>query len=414
MSFVFILLCLACNLLVRIIHRSWINPFAVMSIPYIFIVSFNKLFGEGLGFFPITDESLFVIILGLMSVAVGILIVDVLSSRRFTLTVPNNQIAQLRNYNIDAMLYYSLGVEVLGVLKLSVIVFQFGLSGLVREGALVSGLFGHLLLSIYPIQPILLFAWFNNKRKLPYVGSVLLTAVLLFASFVKYHVISYVVTCFFFLVLSNRKYLKKGTVILITLAVAFFVTNYVIDFIVKQVFSSVSSSFYINHLWKYVAGAVINSDAYLSGAMGGGETIHYKALSFIFAFPNMFITKIATDPFFPHTGCSLVPVSIVGEESNVVDAITYMFTIDGDAISRFEFMLYYVFFGMIIEAIFVGALSHKGRLHTTLSTVLSFFVFFSFFGTFYVNSMPWEVCIYSVLITHLFDNTRGVRFVLLS
>lgn len=392
------------------IHKTWINPFTVLCMPYVFVVAMNKIYGENKGFYSIGENTLLIIGLGLISFFIGTMIISVRHSTSYSHTVLSDNSEPLYNYRIDAMANYSIFILVLGYIKLGSIVYTQGIYGLTQEGTLVAGLFGHLLFTIYPLQPLLLLYWLKNKKDVKFGMVVLFTALLLSASFVKYHIICFFVMCYLFLVLTVRKYFKKATVTLLVGVVALFIINYVVGFVSQNILNQVSRSFYSDHLWKYVAGAVINGDAFHDGVMGGNATVGYKLMTFLFALPNMFIQALTGNRLFPREGLRMISVSRIGEYSNVTDAISYMYPITGGFGQVIAFVIYYVILGLLMEMIFTYGVAKTEKLHISIATIFSFFLFFSFFGTFYINEMPWEIAIYSVVVVQLFSKNIRFRF----
>ena len=63
-----------------------------------------------------------------------------------------------------------------------------------------------------------------------------------------------------------------------------------------------------------------------------------------------------------------------------------------------------------MEMIFTYGVAKTEKLHISIATIFSFFLFFSFFGTFYINEMPWEIAIYSVVVVQLFSKNIRFRF----
>jgi len=394
----------------RKLHNTFINPYTVLSAPYMFVVLLNKVWGEKIGFYPIGDMTLTVIGGGLICFFIGTLI----ASGRVSIILKNyvypDNSQRLDNYRMKSMLYYSFVVTVISLLKALLIIRSMGFSGLTREGTLVAGLVGHLLLTAYPLQPFMFYYWLKNKKKVIYLISFLLFLVVLFCSFVKYHIIGMIVICYLFVVLTERKYLKKGAILLVALVVTLFILNYIVDFVSNNVYSRVQSSFYFNHFWKYLTGAVINGDRYYTGSIGGVAGIGYKLMTFLMALPNMFIFALTGKKVFPYESIRMTRVSYVGEYSNVIDAISYMYSSETGIIGVIGFGLFFVLFGIAMELLFLKNIFRVQNLQIFISTVVTFFLFFSFFGTFYINSMPWEIAIYSALIPQLFNNRAKIRF----
>ena len=393
----------------RELHNTFINPFTVLCAPYMFVVVLNKILGERIGFYQIGNKTLFVIGGGLFSFFVGTLIASANSSKNLKNYVFADNSYKINSYNLKAMLYYSLFVTIVGLLKAVLIIRTMGFSGLTREGTLIAGLVGHLLFTAYPLQPFLLYYWLKNKEKVLYILAFVLFLLILFCSFVKYHIIGMIVICYLFVVITERKYLKTGAILLIAIVVAFFILNYVIDFISNNVYHQVHSSFYLFHLWKYLTGAVINGDLYYAGTLGGVASTGYKLMTFIMALPNMFIYAIIGKKLFPYESIRMTSVSYIGEESNVIDAISYMYSSKTGVVGVIGFLIVFVVFGIIMELLFLKNIFKENNLQIFISTLFAFFLFFSFFGTFYINSMPWEITVYSAIVPQLFNNNAKFR-----
>ena len=392
----------------KIINNTYINPFSVLCTPYLVVVIANKLIGEKMGFFAIGDKTLFVVGLGLVSFFFGCCIISVYRSPIFHTNIREDNSFKLENYRIRAILYYCSLITAIGVIKALYLFLTMGIAGLTREGALVSGVVGHLLFTVYPLQPILLYYWLKNRSRTIYLLTYLAFLLIIFCSSVKYHVIGIVVESYLFIALTERKYLKKGAMTMVLFTALLFAMNYVIDFINNNIYGKVNNSFYFNHFWKYMAGAVINGDRYFSGEIGGVVSVFYKLMSFVIALPNMFIYFITGEKLFVFEGIRMTSVSSIGESSNVVDAISYLYPIKENVTEIATFILIFIAFGAIMEMLFFNSVRKAGNLQVFPATIFTFFLFFSFFGTFYINSMPWEIAVYSGIIPVVFNKRTRI------
>ena len=127
-----------------------------------------------------------------------------------------------------------------------------------------------------------------------------------------------------------------------------------------------------------------------------------KILSFLFALPNMFISKFLDVKLFPYVGQRMLSIGANDELSNTTDAMGHIFPSKADSIELLLWSLILLLIGVIAAYIYRRSLSNIKRFSTTIAIYMTFFVFFSFFGTFYINSNPWEILVYSLFVPKLF------------
>ena len=158
----------------------------------------------------------------------------------------------------------------------------------------------------------------------------------------------------------------------------------------------------MGHFWKYFSGSVIYSNYNFTSGISVDVDMGTKFMTFLCALPNMFLS-LFDDPLFPYKLLPMLPVSNFGEESNVVDAVGYLFPSKaGDT----EFFLFYVlmcFLGFLFAFLYKKHNNiNRNYFDTFLSNLMCYFLFFSFFGTFYVNSAPWEMLVWSLVLPKFF------------
>ena len=230
---------------------------------------------------------------------------------------------------------------------------------------------------------------------------VLLLILVTFGTFIKYNVIGLFVTLFMFIMIYRKSLLRKAIIVLVSITCIVFVSNYAVGFFLRDV--EVDSSFYINHLWNYASGSLIY-DNYIFGYHGVrvGVSIWYKLMTFICGLPNMFIYKLSGDKIFPHERQDDLVISSDGTTSNVVDAIGYIYPSHGYFYEILCFCAVIILIGFFSALIYKKGLVKSKRIHSFLAVYITYFVFFSFFGTFYIVSGPWEILVYSLIIPQLF------------
>ena len=394
----------------KYIHKNWINPHNALALPYFVIILIHKLYGESLGFYPISNKTMIIVTIGIVLFFLGTSLTMLFKRNEYQ----SSSLSFLeyedvfKFYRIKGMLNYALIVVAISGIRTIYQIYRLGIRGLSdNEGLVISGIIGHLMLTIYPIVPVLFFYWLKH-RKTKYKWRILAITIcyigMLFLTFVKYHVAGIIIIIFLLSVNHEPKYFKKGVVILSTLVIGLFVLNYVAGFISANIIKQVNRSFYTTHLWGYISGSLINSGKWISGFPAATSSVPYKLLSYIFVLPNMFISTIFKENLFPVA--SGVPMSIIGnnmETSNVVDAISTLYPSNGDALEVIFFSIAMIALGGIFEYIFIKQKGRNSRLQISTAVIMTFMLFFSFFGTFYMNPMPWEIIVYSYIIIGLFD-----------
>lgn len=393
-------------------EKNVINIVSLLMTPYVFITIVNNLFAYKMGFYLISDKVLVMLLSAFVCFFLGNIII---SPRGVPLLAEDDNQLRFEQYNIPAMTRTLLIIGTIGVIKIGQMILNGSLRLAIQEDSLDilgGGLVGHLTLLSYSILPIVFLYWIENKRKISCLVSVLLIMAVTFASFVKYNVIGLAVSQFIFVLMYKKSLLKRAIILLVSFTLIAFIGNYAISFWLNN--AVVKGSFYTNHLWVYISGSVIYDNHIFDGSLNNGFSIFYKLGTFIFALPNMFIQK-ATGGFklFPHVKKDFLNVgSLYGQTSNVTDAVGYIYPAGGDIFDSIIFLIVMFIIGMVFAKIYTKGKRRNDRFDTFTCIFLTYFVFFSFFGTFYINPGPWEMLVYSIIIPRLFlkgtNLTRGV------
>lgn len=402
------------------IYKKIITPFTCIAVPYLIIIPMNNYWAVNIGFHVITVNVMIMIISGLILFFVGSIIAN--NRRQIVSTdvvaARENSNTEFELYNFRGMMKYAFFVSIIALIRVAIGISRGGLgyfASSAGEGFMTSGIVGHLLLSLYPIIPILLYYWLNNKKKVKYLIAIIIPVMCLFLSFVKYHSIALLVLCFMFVAFKNRKYVKVGSVAIVALAIFVFVFNYYLDFRSRGVLNNINQSFYMLHLWKYIGGGLIHDGEIFVFGVNNAWSGLYKIGRLFCALPNMILypffgykplfTSIASDLGFS-------AVSDIGESGNTVDFIGYMFPSDKSVFGFVIFGLTLIGLGYISTKLFNKAyddLNNYSRLCTALSFTV-FFCFFSFFGVYGALSTPWEIIVWSIIMPNLFYEKANVKF----
>lgn len=117
----------------------------------------------------------------------------------------------------------------------------------------------------------------------------------------------------------------------------------------------------------------------------------------------MFIQKISGGHYmFPSLYGGSRVIGTNDSITNITDAFEYLFP---SKASLNEYVVYYtfiLFIGILFERLYVKAKFKDMYFNTFIVNLLVFFVFFSFFGSFYIHEEPWETLIYALVIPNVF------------
>lgn len=397
------------------VDERLINVVSVITIPYIIVITINNFFAVKYGFFQISNKTILMELLGLFSIFIGTIIIN----HRKTILIGKYEKEYSTNekfqfYKMDAMRNYCIIIEILCYLRLIYFVRRHGFSYLSRDGVenFLSGPIGHAYYTIYILLPILLYYWLKNKTQISFLIVALAGGALSFFSFTKYHIIGLLILCYLFISLEDYHYIKKGAVVVAGFIILAFVSNYIIGFINSRVIHSVNRNFYVNHLWKYIGGSVINSNIVFQRGLNEQADFIDKLLKCIVPLPNMFLMAIfGTEITFSniHLGYEYVGKTYLGETSNAIDFIGYMFPSKGDVFDVIIFSVIMCMFGMLSAYLYNKSVKNKNSFYITICVYFTFFLALAFFGEFATKSMTWELLVWSAILPKLFDRRIKIK-----
>lgn len=410
-TFIFLAVSLGLILLERYRNKQLMSPLTVLIIPYMIIVAINNFYAVRFGFYAVTNKVFCMLLFGFVMFFIGgaVLKINPVVKR-------NSAISKLNNYNVKAMGRFTLAIEMIIIIKFIITLRSYNLTWFIadaNEGYLMQGIVGHLMLMLYATLPIIFLYWIKNKKKYLYLLISLVGVGLMFMTFVKYHVICLIVLMYLVAAAEDRKYLKKGAVFIVIVCISSFVFSYFVTFLLRGKTNEVQNSFYIYHLWKYIGGSVINDNLIFSQGLYTDVNIFYKLGGILFAFPNMFITAFGFTPVCHKTGLPMYPISSVGEYSNVIDFIGYLFPSKGGVLDIISFAFVMLVFGFISRLIYCRFRKKNNRFTLAGWAYMLFFCFFSFFGVYGALTNPWEIMLDCAIIPAIFSGKfvlGGYRF----
>ena len=411
MAFIFTIGCILLTGLSCLSSRRVLNVVAVLIIPYAVLAPVNNYIMTGFGFYPINDEVLWMLLGAFVCFFLGSAAVDSFFSLR---QLPGD--TELRegrdgisNINWNAMFFYALAVSLITFLRLAYYVRGHGLAAVGQEafsGYLTSGIPGHIFLSSAPLVPVMFYYWLKNPGRIRYLLAVLCLTGLFFMTLVKYHVISVAIATYFLAAIEEKKYLKTGGLLLGAAGTSVFVLNYFISFLVRGVAGNIDNSFYMNHFWNYAAGSLVYDNRIFINGIRTDVSIFYKLGSFVAAPVNLFLYGLFGLRLFPHDTLKHYLVASNGEKGNVVDAIGYLFPSKGSMVDILVFgiviLLLGALFSWIYHSLYLKSI-RENRLPVMLAYFMTYFVFLSFFGTFYINLVPYEILFWCWVMMFVFD-----------
>lgn len=398
------------------INRHPVNIISVITIPYIFIVVLNNYFlAERLGFYKISDEVIRMLGTSVLLFSTGSLLADCMKKIRSTDAVQEQNQLEIRLLCCKSpqMRNYVFVVECITFVRFLFVIARHGIAYInssAYEGYLTRGIPGHIFLTIYPLIPILFLNWLHNRKDISYLLVSLSGIFLYFLTMIKYHSIGIVVLIYIFISLEDRRYVRKGLAVLAGAAAALFVGNYVLSFTVYGTASKVTGSYYMTHLWDYIAGSLIYDNYIFTDGIRVGVSAEYKLGSFFLTPLRFFLNILFGVEICPHAALPFRLVGMNGERGNVVDMFGYLYPSMGHLSSVIYEAVILVLIGAAFTIIYNSALHSRGYFLITLSVFLTFFCFFSFFGTFYVNLPPWEILFWSFIMPKLFDRRIIIKW----
>lgn len=374
------------------------------------------------GFYEISDSVLLLLICVFLCFMLGSIIVDVrdkkLNSNLFTKQILLKKTKavdfsekKFDRYRMKSMLKYVIFVEITAILRLGFNLLKGGLSYISSDafqGVLFSGVLGHLLITAYPLIPICFYYWLKHKKQKLYLIVSVCYECLIFCTFVQYHSIGMIVLIFLFVCLEDPKYVKKGIVLVIGIAIGLFILSYFVLFSIRGDTSSLRENYYIERLWNYIGGATIYCNNIFTKGILKDVSIGYKLCSFFVAPINFFLNKIFGFSIFPAVELDYLAVATNGELGNVISTIGYLYPYGADAVDIIIYFCVFVIFGVVLTALYNRSATKTYRLHVPVCVMLTFWVFFSFFGQFFVLFVPWEILMWSFVMPWLFMRQNKV------
>lgn len=375
--------------------------FLIMS-PYVFIIIINNLVMVETGFDVISDRIIYIHVLGILLFYVGAFGGECLMSKmKFK---PLFKPTMYENISLKKLIVLTFFLVVAVGLGKSLLIYKYGLIGFISGGDSIKmfSIFNHLILLLYPCT-MMLCDYALKERKRYYYVLVALAIFLVFSSFIKYHIISLLISIFIYIIIRKPKYFIKCGIATLALIVTSFVINYMLDFMSNDI--QVENQFYYNHLWQYVGGSTIVME-YMENYIGNNS--NYSIIEWLWgmvtSFPTIFTKAFFDTAISDYDFSTTLPMVKIGNASgsNVVGILGSAF-LQGNMLS---FSLFMIGWGMIVQFVVTNL---NQRNTNTVAPVLvgSIFLSFnilSFFSSFFVLSNPWETMLFAAILPSLIKN----------
>ena len=391
------------------LDKSILTDFLVVIGPYIAILFVNNIIMSNLlGYYLISEEVQKVILFTELVYFFGSAFGSIVMSKktRIWFERSNEITCEKVFFNFDMANKYTLFTIFLVFFQRFLLWYNEGFGAISKDdfsGLALSGLSGHMFISLYCIIPILFYEAVKTKSK-KLLCSVLLSIITAFSTFVKYNVIMLILLIALYYMIRERKKSRKIIIRTVIVVIALFSLNYVVLYISSGRFDSSTLLFTINHAWKYIAGGTISMNEIVNN-----NYIDYSFSDFILesviAIPNMFIYFFSGKMFALPNSLSVVMndlyprVSSLGEQTNVISFVGSMYS-NGQHIVVYYFAMF--IWGLVNSITVLHTKYFNTKILSTTGCAFIILSVLSFFGNYWTLTMPWEILIYSILVPYVF------------
>lgn len=401
-----------------LLFRKRITSFILVMGPYIVIALLNNFVAVRFGFYRITDNTLFMVLIGCFTFFLGnCAVYAAYSGRRL---VVKDVIPEAREdiLSIPRIKWYVSAVLLARLLQLAWLFLTKGPQAMIAndfELMVTRGMMGHLMISVFPLIPVLFYNWVMDRKD---VYSLLLTFVFFIFAFVeseKAQVLTITIAVFLYCAFKNRDNLHRGAVIVGIMILLLFVSNYASKFLLQGLYDKVETAYYFYRFWNYIAGSLINSRA-VTDMFGVIRTNGLDYLTGVFlALPNLFIKGLTGAKIGPNAGKGIpyigdtmkVTAFDAGQRvqrGNVVSTMTHIFGGGNWA----EFVIAMIIWGIISEYILVRMYTDGRDASLMGCSCFMAFSVISFFGSYYTLASFSERLVYCAVWAVLFS--KNLRF----
>ena len=377
------------------ITKRFFNPTTILSWPFIIVIFINKIFGNKYGFYDINEKTINKITIGILFFFVGSISSTII--KKYIGIKNNRKTSLIIKYNIDNIYIYVMGVAVINLMRLVLVLHKYGVKNFIvndgMNGLLMTGIFSHMLLSSYPLVAILI-SHALKKKEYKFLFPVILIFIVIYFTFVKYHMISLVLIIIIYLNIENPKMFSKTVPVLIVTPIIIFFANYLTNFNARGI--TAENDYILKHLINYISGGLIYDSISPNFSYNNYGLLEIIVM-ILMVIPNLFINLLWGRKVYPYETMQFYSMGWNGENGNVINTISFLFS----SKNIIGTILLIIFLGII-----VGSLYSKDQSKYLLMAAVYTFVFLSFYATFLVLVPPWEMIIFSLIMPKLFLKNR--------
>lgn len=398
-----LLVCITATITEYYLTRRIFNPTTILGWPFVVVIGINKIFGNKLGFYEISSKTIFYITTGIFAFFIGsifsIIIKKCINRNKYKNINKKNQI--LIDYKINKIYNYSMIIIIINFGRLFVFWNRYGLRNFIindgMESILLTGIFSHFLLTLYPLIPILTSYGLRNKLY-KYFLPLILISILMFFTFTKYHLISLALIVIIYLNIENPKLLSKTIPVIVLIPIGIFILNYLTNFRARGIVAE--ENYILNHLFNYISGGLIY-DSVNPGITYNNYGIVEIILTMIMVIPNLFTNALFGVKFYPFEVLPFSSMGWNGERGNVLNTISFLFS-SGNILGTLILM--------VLLGVLIGFIHSQRKIQYPFMATVYTFLFLSFYATFLVLAPPWEMIIFSVIIPRIFVEKRVIIY----
>ena len=396
-----------------IVLQKRISSFAIIMAPYIMIVFLNNLVATRFGFIRVTENTMVMVLFGCFFFFVGNCVIHLLfnDSSSIIRKIPSDSEADL--LSVQRIKFYVTAALLIRVLQIGVLFLKYGLEGIVANDfalMVTRGPIGHLMISVFPLIPVLFYHWLLDKRDVLSLFLTVLYFVLAFVETEKVQVLTILIAVFLYCVFKNQAYLVRGGIIAGALIAALFMGNYAMKFILQGYYSKITGDYYVYRLWNYIAGSLINTravtDMFAAIRVNGIDYL----VDVLLALPNLFIKGLTGQEIGPDVRLEypyirdFMDVTIYADgrkaqKGNVLSTMTYAFG-NGNWIA-FAFVM--ILWGIISEYVISRMYQDKRDVNIMTCCCFMSFSMISFFGSYFTSASFSERLVFCLVWAFVFS-----------
>ncbi|OPJ61649.1 DUF6337 family protein [Clostridium oryzae] len=377
-------------------NKSLFNGYFLVIGPYIIIALLNNYIMSSFGYEKLNTDSLYILFFGGQIFYAGMIACrSLLHSKKDRSThLSDNNIESVKiNINIKIVSYYIAFVLLFRLFQIISIYRQGGIAYITNndfEVMQLKGIGAHLELSIFPLEAIMLYEGIKQRKKIFFL-LYFLGIVIAFSSFIKYHVIAYVMISYLYCSIKDKHLMKKMLNYIIVGILGLFVLNYYISFLLRNM--QYAGNQYLYKIWNYIGGSSINANWVTSNLSGSYSSKDYMLNTFM-TLPNLFFDKLIGLRVEGHLiTMGFRSINEWNMTSNVIGVLYNIYLTNNIIFFVFALLVW----GAVTELIVIMVKRIRTEKIALFASVYFTFNALSFFANYFTLVLPWELLIWSLL-----------------